>query len=87
MDADTVQWPLILRHWEPGDRFQPLGMIAQKKLQDFFTDARVPRSRRHAIPILADQEKICWVLGYRLDARVRLTEKTKRVLLAEKQSF
>ena len=33
---------LEVRARQPGDRFQPLGMTGEKKLQDFLTDARVP---------------------------------------------
>ncbi len=80
MDADKILWPLLLRCWKPGDRFFPLGLRGSKKLQDFFTDAKIPRAARRKIPILADPEKICWIVGYRLDDRVRVTDATKRVL-------
>jgi tRNA(Ile)-lysidine synthase len=83
MDADQVKWPLILRSWQSGDRFQPLGLKGTKKLQDFFTDAKVPRFERGKIPLLCDQEKICWVSGYRMDDRVRVSPGTSRVLFAE----
>ncbi|SFM89032.1 tRNA lysidine(34) synthetase TilS [Thermodesulforhabdus norvegica] len=82
-DADKISWPMVLRFWQPGDRFQPLGMRGRsKKVQDFFTDRKIPLSRRHRIPILCDQEKICWIAGMRADERTRITESTKRFLLA-----
>lgn len=81
-DADKLIWPLVLRFWQPGDRFQPLGMKGRsKKVQDFFTDEKIPLSRRHKIPILCDQEKICWIVGLRMDERARITESTERFLL------
>jgi tRNA(Ile)-lysidine synthase len=46
-------------------------------------DAKVPRSYRDQIPILCDQEKICWIAGYRLDDRVKITPQTKQVLIVE----
>jgi tRNA(Ile)-lysidine synthase len=83
LDADRLQWPLIVRSWRPGDRFQPMGLEGSKKLQDFFTDAKIPREQRCRIPLLCDQEKICWVMGLRLDDRVKITAETRRVLIAE----
>jgi tRNA(Ile)-lysidine synthase len=46
---------LRVRSWKPGDRFQPAGMKGTKKLQDFFTDAKIPKHEREQIPILTDQ--------------------------------
>lgn len=81
MDADTVAWPLCVRAWLPGDRFAPLGLGGTKKLQDFFVDAKVERARRTRIPLLCDREKICWVVGLRIDERVRVTPLTRHVLV------
>ena len=41
-DADRVGSSIRLRHWQPGDRFQPIGMPQPVKLQDFFTNQKVP---------------------------------------------
>ena len=59
LDAERIAWPMTLRLWQPGDRFQPLGLKGNKKLQDFFVDAKVPRDCRSTIPLLCDSEKIC----------------------------
>ncbi len=60
--GDTV----IVRARRPGDRFQPAGMSGTKKLQDFFTDAKVPRSDRDNIPLLLCDRGIAWVAGHRV---------------------
>ena len=57
--------PVIVRTRRPGDRFQPSGMTGHKKLQDFFTDAKVPRDRRDRVPLLIAGERIAWVVGHR----------------------
>lgn len=82
MDAAQVHWPLTVRSWRPGDRFQPLGMRGSKKLQDFFTDCKIPRTERSKMVLLCDVEKICWVVGHRLDERVRVTRTTRQLLIA-----
>ena len=84
LDADRIKWPLFLRSWEKGDRFCPLGLGGTKKLQDFFVDLKIPRRERSRVPLLCDQEKICWVVGYRLDDRVKLTPQTRRPLVISK---
>lgn len=81
MDAAKILWPMVLRPWKPGDRFQPLGLPGTKKLQDFFTDSKIPRAERHLVPILCDREKICWVVGRRLDDRVKVTSQTKEIIV------
>ena len=64
---------LRVRSRRPGDRFQPLGMSDQKKLQDFLIDARVPASWRDRVPLLVSDRGIAWVVGQRIAewARVR----------------
>ncbi|MCA9470791.1 MAG: tRNA lysidine(34) synthetase TilS [Nitrospirales bacterium] len=82
-DMDTFTPSLTLRSWRPGDRFFPLGMGGKsKKLQDFFSDNKVPRSQRSQIPLLVAPEGIVWVGGYRMDHRFRITEDTRNVLVA-----
>lgn len=55
--------PLILRSWRSGDRIEPLGMSGSKTLQDVFTDALVPASRRRSWPVLTLGEDVVWLPG------------------------
>ena len=36
IDMEKIQFPLIIRRWQNGDYFKPLGMSGMKKLSDFF---------------------------------------------------
>lgn len=80
LDYDAVGPDLVVRSRRDGDRFQPLGMPTDKKLQDFMVDARVPRGRRDEVPIVRSRRHIVWVVDWRIDHRARLTEATRRVL-------
>jgi tRNA(Ile)-lysidine synthase len=80
MDLDRVSFPLVLRSSKAGDRFRPLGLGGGKKLKKFFIDAKIPRSQRRRIPILCSGEQIIWVVGHRLDDRVKVTANTSRLL-------
>ncbi|MCH7712314.1 MAG: tRNA lysidine(34) synthetase TilS [Chloroflexi bacterium] len=64
--ADSLKEPLTLRTRLRGDRFQPMGMAQEKKLQDFFVDQRVPRAWRDKIPLLVTGRGIAAVAGYRI---------------------
>ena len=74
MSAGSLEDRLTLRTRQPGDRFQPLGMQQEKKLQDFFIDQRVPRAWRDRIPLLVTQRGIAAVAGYRLAQWARAGE-------------
>ncbi|MDH5365032.1 MAG: tRNA lysidine(34) synthetase TilS, partial [Dehalococcoidia bacterium] len=74
---------LFVRQRRPGDRFQPLGMNIPKKLQEFMVDAKIPRSWRGHIPIVCSPQQIIWVVGWRIDDRVKVTEASKEILHLE----
>lgn len=81
LDAARVRLPLRVRTRLPGDRFVPQGMTGAKKLQDYLVDARVPARWRDRVPLVVNgDDDIVWVAGHRIDARYRVTDKTKRAL-------
>lgn len=80
LDFDQVRLPLTARSRRPGDRFRPLGATGSKKLSDFFIDAKVPPERRDRAAILCDELGPIWIIGHRIDERVRLRRDTSRVL-------
>ena len=55
--------PLYVRSWKAGDRFQPSGMTGTKKLQDFFTDQKIPKYSRGQIPIIVDDQDAIICIG------------------------
>ncbi|MCF7864168.1 MAG: tRNA lysidine(34) synthetase TilS [Kiritimatiellales bacterium] len=65
-DAEKVgDAPIKVRGFEPGDRIQPLGMEGSCKLQDIFTDQKVPRAQRRSVPVVVCRGEIIWIPGYR----------------------
>ena len=81
LDEEKVSPPLYVRNRLPGDRFRPSGMGGSKSVHDLFIDEKVPRHRRHLVPVVADEGGILWIVGYRLDERAAVGEGTRRVLL------
>ncbi|MDR4480944.1 MAG: tRNA lysidine(34) synthetase TilS [Nitrospira sp.] len=83
LDADRLSWPVTIRSWRRGDWFVPIGMSGRrKKLQDYFTDAKLGRSVRQRIPLLVSRDGIVWIVGERVDARFAATRSTTRFVLA-----
>jgi tRNA(Ile)-lysidine synthase len=80
IDKDKLQFPLILRRWEKGDYFQPLGMKGMKKLSDFFVDEKLSLPDKEKLWLLANGEEIVWIIGLRLDDRYKITRETTNVL-------
>ena len=66
---------LEVRRWQPGDRLAG----RTKKVQDVFTDAKVPRAERHAWPLVVHGEEVVTVAGLATapgwEGRVRATRR------------
>jgi tRNA(Ile)-lysidine synthase len=57
--------PLLVRQWQPGDRFRPLGAPGSAKLQDLFVNRGVPPERRWVLPVVCSRQgEILWVPGF-----------------------
>lgn len=80
LDLDRIVCPLQVRFRQPGDCFYPLGAPGSKKLQDFFTDTKIPRGERPYVPLVVSNHEIVWVVGYRIAEPFKLRPETNRVL-------
>lgn len=83
LDFDKLEFPLVLRKWQPGDSFYPLGMENRKKLSDFFVDMKLPLNKKQETYVLISGEDIVWVVGHRIDNRYSLTENTQKVYIVK----
>lgn len=85
MDCDKIAWPLRLRKIQPGDVFQPFGMEGKsKKIQDYCTDNKYTLFEKRNLWVMEDSKaKICWLVGKRLDHRLRIDSETKHILRVE----
>ena len=71
---------LTVRARKRGDRFQPLGLSQPKKLGEFMIDAKIPQDWRQHVPIVSSPQQIVWVVGWRIDDRVKVSGNTDQVL-------
>lgn len=83
MDYDRIVPPVIIRTVKPGDWIQPLGMKGKKKIKSCFIDDKVPLSIRKKSLLLIDQVSVIWIVGMKLNERVKITDKTTNGLKVE----
>ncbi|MDR1762366.1 MAG: tRNA lysidine(34) synthetase TilS [Dysgonamonadaceae bacterium] len=79
LDFDKLQFPLTLRKWQAGDKFKPLGMNGFQKLSDFFNNNKISIPEKENIWVLTSGADIVWIVGFRIDERYKMTEKTKNI--------
>ncbi|RKX17062.1 MAG: tRNA lysidine(34) synthetase TilS [Candidatus Zixiibacteriota bacterium] len=83
IDADKIVMPLEISGIGQGDRFQPLGLNGTKKVGDYLTDKKSLRQIRDEIPVIKDKKGIIWLVGYEISDRIKINNKTKKVLEIE----
>lgn len=80
-DAEKIGGEIVLRHWQPGDRFQPIGLKSAVKLQDLFINAKIPANRRRELVLAAtSQGTIFWVENLRIGEACKLRPGTRKEL-------
>lgn len=80
MDLDKVEFPLVVRTPQTGDRFMPFGMKGMKLVSDFLTDLKKNVFEKERQLLVCSGDKIAWVVGERPDDRFRVTEYTRHIL-------
>jgi tRNA(Ile)-lysidine synthase len=81
-DSHRVGRRIMLRHWRAGDRFQPIGMEQSVKLQDWFTNRKIPLAeRRNLVLATTKSGEIFWIEGERIGEQFKLTSATSKRLM------
>ncbi len=76
LDGEKLKFPLIVRHWFSGDKMVPLGMNHPKKLSDIFADEKVSVLQKEKMWVLADQEEIVALMGFRIAETRKIQDST-----------
>ena len=77
VDGEPPDGPYLVRRWRPGDRMRPATLRGRsRKLQDLFTDRKVPAARRRTavVVVRARDDEIVWAehVGPAASARLQV---------------
>lgn len=82
LDYDKVEFPLMIRNYEQGDKFVPFGMKGSKLISDFLTDQKATLiDKRNQLVLCNANGEILWLVGRRPDNRFCITKNTKEALI------
>lgn len=80
MDASALQFPLVVRRWQAGDRIRPIGLDGSVKVSDLLTQAKLDRLERERVCVIVSGDEIVWVPGFRMAESVKVTSTTTDAL-------
>lgn len=80
-DLDKLDGKTVVRSRLEGDRIRPYKSNGEKKLKKFFIDQKVPGRKRDIIPIVAQGNKIVWIVGMRTSEDYRARKNSKNILM------
>lgn len=79
-DIDQLHFPLQVRPWQNGDKFQPSGMNGLKKISDYLIDEKIPLDKKENISVMLSGDTIIWVVGMRAAHVARINKQTSNVI-------
>ena len=82
-DYDKIKKCPVIRTRKPGDYLtiaDGRGGMIHKSLKSYLVDQKIPQAERDRLPILAEDDHVLWVMGYRISEYYKVTENTKRIL-------
>ncbi|NMB53972.1 MAG: tRNA lysidine(34) synthetase TilS [Leptolinea sp.] len=81
LDADLLEFPLMVRPPHNGERISPLGMKGKtQKLSDYFVNRKISRQARAKWPLVISGMSIVWVSGVGISESAAITDQTRRVI-------
>lgn len=83
IDAGRLPLPLIIRPWQEGDSFHPLGAPGRKSVADLLTQSKLPAWEKKRAHVLISDNDIVAVLGVRIADSVKVKESTTTYLQLE----
>ncbi|MFQ5777496.1 MAG: tRNA lysidine(34) synthetase TilS [Terriglobia bacterium] len=84
-DAGRARFPLVVRNWQPGDSYQPLGAPRRKKVKTLFQEQRIPVEERARTPVVLCEGEIVWVPRWGVAAAYGLSRESRRALVIEER--
>ena len=85
LDADKIDFPLLLRPVKDGDRFRPYGMKGTKLVSDYLTDRKLTAYEKLCQLVVCDETgRILWLVGERIDDSYAVSPATRSILFIKR---
>ncbi len=78
-DYDKIKGTLSVRTRRPGD-YLSLPSGGRKTIARFMIDEKIPKEKRDQILLLAEENHVLWVVGYRISEYYKIEEQTENIL-------
>ncbi len=85
LDRSTIKGAMVLRLWQVGDRFHPLGMHGRQKVKTLLTDRKLDRHTKDKTLVLIVEDTIWWVVGQRVAENARIHDGASSYLICSWQ--
>ena len=83
LDYGKLHFPLLIRPWQIGDSFTPLGMKGKKKVSDFMIDEKFSTYQKENTLVICSLDTIVCIVGHRINDEFKLVPETEKVYLVE----
>ena len=80
LDLEKVTFPVIIRNWNAGDRFSPLGLGGTQSVRKFIAGREKDHRKRCLCPVMVSEDRIVWVIGYCIANEVKIDPGTRHAL-------
>lgn len=80
LDLKKLQFPLFIRPWKDEDVINPLGMKGKKTVRKFLKDLKLPHLRMKSTYVLASNNTVIWIIGFRISQQFAINNNTEKVL-------
>jgi tRNA(Ile)-lysidine synthase len=83
LDADRLEFPLVVRNWLPGDAYRPHGRGHTEKLKRLLLERRISGRDRAVWPVLTSGGRPVWAAGLAVATECAAGPETRRALLVD----
>ncbi len=79
-DYDKITRTLVVRTRKTGDYLTIDKEMKRKSVKDYMINEKIPKTKRNQLFLLAEDEHILWVPGFRISQYYKVSKDTKRIL-------
>lgn len=83
IDCGKIQGNITIRNRLAQDKFSPFGLKGKKSVKKYFIEKKIPKEKRHSIPIILEGDNIIYVGGEEISEKYKVDKSTKNILVID----